>query len=71
MKKTFKYFICLTIFMCSILYFLFSFVKWNYNPANWPQDTRAFFSFISVGCMLISLLISVAYSEQENDKKRV
>ena len=48
MKKLTPY-ITLTL----IIYFIFSFIKWQFNPSMWTQDTRAMLVLIWVGCMCI------------------
>ena len=41
----------------AILYFIFSFVQWQFNPSIWTQDTRAMLVLIWVGRMCIVLMI--------------
>jgi hypothetical protein len=52
MKKTIPY-----ITVTLLLYFTFSFVKWQFNPSVWTQDTRAFLVFMWVGCIVLIPLI--------------
>lgn len=37
-----------------IIYGIFSFVMWEFNPAHWGEVTRFIFSFISFGLSLFS-----------------
>lgn len=42
----------------ALIYGIFSFVMWDFNPAHWGEVTRMIFSFISFGLStFISLLI--------------
>lgn len=66
MKKSIKNFIWISLFMCSIFYLMFSFIKWDFNPSNWHQDTRALLSIIMIVCMLIASLISAAISDNKS-----
>jgi len=40
-----------------IIYGIFSFVMWDFNPAHWGEVTRTIFSFISFG---LSTFISLS-----------
>lgn len=57
MKKLTPY-----ITVTAILYFIFSFVQWQFNPSMWTQDTRAMLVFMWVGLMCI---VPLAYKMME------
>jgi hypothetical protein len=49
-----------------IIYFVFSFIKWEFNPELWEQDRRV--GFIIIACC-ISGFISVMLYFNEDKKK--
>jgi hypothetical protein len=42
------------ILVTVILYSLFGFVHWNFNPSNWSEDSRFFLVIVWIVCMFIS-----------------
>jgi len=53
MKKLTKYLV-----VTAILYLLFSFMPWQFDPSMWSKDGRAFFVFIWIGCMALIPMIN-------------
>lgn len=43
-----------------ILYGMFSFVMWEFNPAHWGEVTRMIFSFMSFGLSAFSSLATLS-----------
>ena len=50
----------------AIVYLLFSFIPWQFDPSIWSRDTRAFFVFIWVGCMVLTPMV-IAMIESTKD----
>ena len=50
----------------AILYLLYSFVPWQFNPSMWTRDTRALFVFIWVAGMVITPMV-IAMIESTKD----
>lgn len=44
-----------------ILYGMFSFVMWEFNPAHWGEVTRMIFSLMSFGLSSFSCLAILGY----------
>ena len=61
MKKLIPY-----LAVTAILYLLYSFVPWQFNPSMWSRDTRAMFVFIWVGCMALTPIV-IAMIESSKD----
>jgi protein-S-isoprenylcysteine O-methyltransferase Ste14 len=61
-----KKLIFIGVFPFVVLFLLFSFVLWNFNPAEWTQDERFFYAHLSIcgSIALIGLYLS------ENKPKR-
>ena len=48
--------ICINV----MLYGMFSFVMWEFNPAHWGEVTRMIFSFMSFGLSAFSSLATLS-----------
>lgn len=46
-----------------LIYFIFSFVKWQFNPSMWTQDTRAMLVFMWIGCSVLIPMIQKMMKE--------
>jgi uncharacterized membrane protein len=68
MKKIFNaFFIILTIaLICTlVIYLLFSFAIWDFNPEHWSNTARNICSLLS-GCMGIIIGVIVYVTNQDN-----
>lgn len=61
MKKLTPYLV-----VTAILYLLFSFVPWQFDPSLWSQDARVGFVLIWVGSMVITPM-AIAMIESTKD----
>lgn len=61
MKKLTPYLV-----VTAILYLLFSFVPWQFDPSMWNKDARAFFVLVWVSCMVITPMV-IAMIESTKD----
>ena len=61
MKKLTPYLV-----VTAILYLLYSFVPWQFDPSMWSKDARAFFVFTWVGGMVITPMV-IAMIESTKD----
>ena len=56
-----------------IIYFMFAFVQWDFNPAIWTKETRAFYGFIGgfFGLIIgIGILISLLIEESDKTSNK-
>jgi Ca2+/Na+ antiporter len=62
-KLTKKQYFRMWIFPALVCYIIFTFIQWDFNPANWHIIIR-FFCF----ALYIFLICAVAYSIKKNEK---
>ena len=56
-----------------IIYFMFAFVQWDFNPAKWSQDSRFFYSFVGgffglAGGIMILLVFLLKVKNLKNNR---
>jgi hypothetical protein len=49
-----------------IIYFVFSFIKWEFNPQLWEQDRRV--GFIIIACCISGFIWVMLYFNEDKKK---